>query len=86
VGIIRRVLETGRTVIFTTHDPNAAAAAADEVVLMRQGCVLGAGRVRETLTPASLSATYDVAISVLNEGRSRPLVELYDQGGKSWNP
>jgi iron complex transport system ATP-binding protein len=77
LDIMRDLRAQGQTVICTTHDPNAAATAADHVVLMRQGRVLHAGPVAETLTGAHLSATYDVPIDVVEDGQRRPLVVVY---------
>ncbi len=84
VGNARRILNLmrdlraqGQTVIFTTHDPNAAATTADHVVLMRQGRVLRAGAVAETLTGNYLSATYDVPIDVVQDRQERLLVVIY---------
>ncbi|HQE92036.1 MAG TPA: ABC transporter ATP-binding protein [Anaerolineae bacterium] len=84
VGNARRILRLmrdlraqGQTVIFTTHDPNAAAATADYVVLMRQGRVLHAGHAAEAMTAAHLSATYDVPIDVLQDRHGRLLVVAY---------
>ncbi len=67
----------GLTVIFTTHDPNAAAVTADHVVLMRRGRVLHAGPSAEALTVEHLSATYDTPIDVLQDRQGRPLVVVY---------
>lgn len=70
LAVLASLRKKGRTVILTTHDPNAAAAVADHVVLLRAGEVLAAGSVDETITPAHLSATYGVAIDVaLFQGR-----------------
>jgi iron complex transport system ATP-binding protein len=77
LGLMRDLRAQGQTVIFTTHDPNAAATTADYVVLMRQGRVLRAGAVVDTLTPTHLSATYDVPIDVLLDRQERPLVVVY---------
>jgi iron complex transport system ATP-binding protein len=41
--VIRRLRDRGRTVVFSTHAPDAAAALADHVVLLRRGRVLAAG-------------------------------------------
>jgi len=80
----RRILELmsalrdrGLTVIFTTHDPNAAAVTADHIVLMRRGRVLHAGSGAEALTVGHLSATYDTPIDVLQDRQGRPLVVVY---------
>ncbi len=84
VGNARRILNLmrdlraqGQTVIFTTHDPNAAATTADHVVLMRQGRVLHAGAGADTLTGNYLSATYDVPIDVLYDRHGRLLIAVY---------
>ncbi len=76
----RRVLEVlrmlgreGRTVVFTTHDPNLAAAIADRAVLLRDGRVLAAAPTAEALTTGRLSATYGMEVEVV-QLRGRPLV------------
>jgi iron complex transport system ATP-binding protein len=53
------------TIVFTTHDPNLAAAMADYVVLMRQGALLAAGTLATTLTAEYLSATYEIPVQVI---------------------
>ncbi|HHX64423.1 MAG TPA: ABC transporter ATP-binding protein, partial [Chloroflexi bacterium] len=50
----------GRTIVCTTHDPNAAAAIADHVLLMRGGRVIAQGSVESVITSEQLSATYGV--------------------------
>ncbi|MDY0374517.1 MAG: hypothetical protein RBQ72_02175 [Desulfobacterium sp.] len=35
--LMKTIAQQGRTVVFTTHDPNAAAAIADTVLLMKKG-------------------------------------------------
>ena len=77
LSLMRDLRAQGQTVIFTTHDPNTAATTADHVVLMRQGHVLRAGAVAETLTADYLSATYDVPIDVVQDRQGRLLVVVY---------
>jgi iron complex transport system ATP-binding protein len=76
LNLMSRIKRHGRTVLFTTHDPNAAAAAADHVVLLKQGCLLAAGGVAETLTTELLSATYDQPIEVVRTHLG-PMVSAY---------
>jgi iron complex transport system ATP-binding protein len=52
------------TVLFTTHDPDVASACADNIVLMRDGRILGVGPAAEMLQQPLLSRTYDTHISV----------------------
>lgn len=63
--VLHSLKENGKTIILTTHDPNAAASVADHVVLLREGKVLAAGPPREVMTSAHLSTTYGVEVEVL---------------------
>jgi iron complex transport system ATP-binding protein len=55
----------GVTVIFTTHDPEAAASTAAYLVLMRQGKVLSSGVLDRVLTAERLSETYGIPVRVV---------------------
>ena len=65
LGILSALAKRGVTIIFTTHDPNLVAATSDYVVLLRQGAILAAGTLATTLTAEHLSATYGIAVQVL---------------------
>ena len=52
------------TVVFSTHDPQAAIFCADHLVLMKRGSVLSAGKLGEIMTSERLTQLYDVAIQV----------------------
>lgn len=68
--ILHRLCDQGATILFTTHDPNAAAQIADRVVLFRQGRVVASGSQPETLTAELLSQTYGLPVEVLEiDGR-----------------
>jgi iron complex transport system ATP-binding protein len=73
LDVLRGLGREGRTLVFTTHDPNLAAAIADHVVLLRDGRILAAAPTAEAVTAAALSATYGVAVEIV-EVRGRPLV------------
>ncbi len=70
---IEALRDEGKTVVFTTHDPNVASASADAVVLLLQGKVVAAGSVRETMTAANIRTTYGVEAEIL-EGNGRPVI------------
>jgi iron complex transport system ATP-binding protein len=52
------------TVVFTTHDPQAAVFCADQLVLMKKGNVLSSGSLKEIMTSDSLTHLYGVDIQV----------------------
>jgi iron complex transport system ATP-binding protein len=55
----------GKTVVFTTHDPNAASIVADRVVLLREGRIMAAGRLKDVFSPENLTRTYGIDIKVM---------------------
>ncbi|WP_232419504.1 ABC transporter ATP-binding protein [Paracoccus sp. N5] len=59
---IRRLAGTGRGVILSSHDPDHAAALADEVLLVNRAGVLALGPAPEVMTAANLSRLYGIAI------------------------
>ena len=71
--VLRSLKETGKTIVLTTHDPNAAAAVADYVILLRGGTVLSSGLAEDVLTAERLSATYGIDVNVM-QARGRPWV------------
>jgi len=73
LDVMRALGRDGRTLVFTTHDPNLAAAIADHVVLLRDGRILAASATAAAMTAESLSATYGVEVEIV-EVRGRPLV------------
>jgi iron complex transport system ATP-binding protein len=73
LGVVRALADEGVAVVMTTHDPNAAAAVADYVVLIRQGQTVAAGPVEEVLISRHLSATYGLPVEVTRV-RGRPVV------------
>ncbi|MCC6189911.1 MAG: ABC transporter ATP-binding protein [Anaerolineales bacterium] len=72
-----RLAERGATIIFTTHDPEAAALAARYVVLMRAGQVIDSGPLETVLSAERLCATYHTTVRVEHID-GRPVV-LLDQ-------
>ena len=55
---LRAHADDGAAVVLTLHDLTLAARVCDRVVVLRDGCVAGAGRPAETLTPELLSAAF----------------------------
>lgn len=63
--ILNRLRQDGATILFTTHDPEAASLVADNLVLMRSGNVLYTGGMNDTFTSPKLSETYGTEIEVI---------------------
>ena len=58
---IRRLNNDRSTaIVISTHDLNFAASVCDQVVLLRQGCVLAAGPIHEILRPDTVKDLYNV--------------------------
>ena len=63
--IMHDLSKTGVTVIFSTHDPDAASRIADRMVLMRKGRVLDAGSAEQVFTAEKLTKTYGIPVEVV---------------------
>ncbi|MCK5933384.1 MAG: ABC transporter ATP-binding protein [Fulvimarina manganoxydans] len=60
----------GKTVITVLHDLNLTLAFADDVVMMREGRIVAAGPVRETVTPETVRAVFDLDADIFErDGR-----------------
>jgi len=73
LNVLRSLKDAGKTVVFTTHDPNSAAAVADHLILLREGMVLASGPTSVALSSGNLSSTYGVEVEVM-EVQDRLLV------------
>lgn len=70
LNILQILAQRGVTIVFSTHDPDAAAMIADHVILLKSGAVLDAGKIRTVLTSEKLTETYGTQVKVLNiDGR-----------------
>jgi iron complex transport system ATP-binding protein len=75
LDVMKTLAERGVTIVFTTHEPEMAVAAARYLVLMRAGSVLDSGPMEQILTAEKLSTTYGVPIRVAHVD-DRPVVLL----------
>lgn len=65
LGLLRDLCRnSGLAAVLTIHDPNLAAGYADHIILLRNGEVLAAGSVAETITAPLLSQVYGMDIDV----------------------
>lgn len=63
--ILDQLRTSNTTIVFTTHDPEAAALVADHLVLMRAGQVLDTGLMENTFTSEKLTRTYGTSVNVI---------------------
>jgi len=73
--------ERETTVIVTLHDLNVAALYADRVLLLKDGECVACGTPAEVLTPANLSAVYEVNVHVGRHPMSGAMVIWPELGG-----
>ncbi len=66
--IMHQMKRNNVTIIFTTHDPEAASLIADDLVLMRGGQVIYTGEMKTTFTNKKLSETYGTPVEVIHLG------------------
>jgi iron complex transport system ATP-binding protein len=64
LDLIDVLANQGNTVVFTSHDPSAAASVAHNIVLMRDGRVLATGPTEAVFTSEHLTLTYGVPVRV----------------------
>lgn len=62
--VIRSLVESGVTIILTTHEPEIAAAIATNLILMCEGRVRRIGPLNEVLTGPNLTETYGIPVEV----------------------
>ena len=79
LSLIRHVVDSGVTVLFTTHDPGLAAVAADKIILLSYGKIARFGSVSEVLTDDYLSEVYCIPLKVYQVDGQR-VVLGYRQG------
>jgi iron complex transport system ATP-binding protein len=71
--LMKRIAGEERTVIFTTHDPNAASSVADHVILFGKAHLVASGPPAKVLNSDLLSETYGESVAVVQMDK-RPLV------------
>lgn len=62
IAILRELVKDGKTIVFTTHEPDVAAMIADQVIMVKQGQVVYAGEIDQVMTGENLSQIYQIRI------------------------
>jgi iron complex transport system ATP-binding protein len=66
--LIESLSSKGITIVFSTHEPDIAEAVATDLMLMREGKLMGSGPIDEAMDSASLSAAYGIPVQVQKSG------------------
>jgi iron complex transport system ATP-binding protein len=66
INILRELHKAGSTIILTTHEPEAAAAVANEIVLLRAGQILTSGLRDQVFTAENLTEAYGVPVRIVD--------------------
>lgn len=81
--LVRRLVrDEGKTVIMVLHDLNLALAFADDLALLRDGALYGAGVVREVITAQSVRDVFDVEADIFTRKGQILCALLGAQGGE----
>jgi iron complex transport system ATP-binding protein len=67
---IRALAASGHGILFTTHDPNHAARAADRVYLLREGTAMAEGATATLLHRTQLEMLYQAPVEQLIDGKT----------------
>ena len=72
---VKDLASHGRTVLFSTHRPEEAAALSNQVLLLKAGQGIALGETKHLLTTEQLTSLYDTEIRVLEDGE-QPVVRI----------
>jgi iron complex transport system ATP-binding protein len=85
LDILSELASRGLTVLFSTHDPSAAARVADYTVMLNKGRVYAAGPPEEVLTSETLYGLYGIRLDVIRHEGSLIVFHKKNRSGNSSN-
>jgi len=83
LNIIRRMANSGKTVIFSTHDPNEVFLVADNVAIMNGGEIVSEGPPAKAITEETLEKVYGVPVVMHKINEKQVLVGMRQESFKS---
>lgn len=76
IALLAKLKQQGRTIIFTTHQPDQAFQIADEVLMIKDSTMLCHGATADVMSEDMLSALYSTPVGILEvEGRKMSYVK-----------
>ena len=67
-------VKRGITVLMTLHDPNLALHYCNEVILLKEGCIMDMGKTDEVLFDENLSSVYEIKVNVEVTPRGKKVI------------
>jgi iron complex transport system ATP-binding protein len=83
LNIIRGMANSGKTVIFSTHDPNEVFLVADNVAIMNGGEIVSEGPPAKAITEETLEKVYGVPVVMHKINEKQVLVGMRQEDFKS---
>ncbi|MBS7605323.1 MAG: ABC transporter ATP-binding protein [Candidatus Bathyarchaeia archaeon] len=83
LGIIKGMAESGKTIIFSTHDPNEAFLIANNVAIVNDGKLISEGPPGTVITEELLEKVYGVKVTVQRADNGQVLVGIHPNIFKS---
>lgn len=68
LALIKRMHEEGKTIIFSTHDPNQALRISADVCLLKDGELFAHGSAHDVLTNENVRAIYGESVDLIDRG------------------
>jgi iron complex transport system ATP-binding protein len=73
-GLITRLKESGKTIIYSTHDPLDVLNYSDNCIIMGKNSKYISGKTEKIISSEVLSDFFEISISVINENSSKSIV------------
>lgn len=80
LNIIRKMVDSGKTAIFSTHDPNEAFLIADKVAIINSGEIVSSGPPDKAITEELLEKVYGVKVIIQRVDDRQVLVGARPEG------
>lgn len=74
IACLKNVAANGAGVVLVLHDLTQAARIADQVIIMKQGCIQACGPCAEVLTQDQLALAFGVAVHISSDDRGAPII------------
>lgn len=72
--LLRKLADSGKTIICTLHDLNAVLSWCDTCILIKEGCVFACGNTKEVLTKSNIKELYNTDCEIINQADGRLLL------------